>query len=403
MSKRGPEKPQKFVPPTGEAFAGPRKFKSPKHPYDLFMESEGIPIHREIGFHDVRELELADWARTGGRGAYIQLLGTEELWGMYLLEIPPDGVLEVEQHIYEKIMYVVEGAGTTEVWSSADPGAEPQRFEWHDSSLFAIPLNARHRLVNGSNRRALLIAGTTAPPVINLFDNEEFVFRNEYPFKERYNAEHDFFDYNEELVQDPVRGRAMQATSLIPDLVNLEMPLDNQRGPGMRRIQPWMANARFYMKILEYQVGRYSPAHHHPPSAILICVKGGGYTYTWPRDIGLTPWKDGKEQHIKRVDYGPGGMVAAAPGSGDWVHQHFAASSEPLRVLAMNGPPSARIGGLFAPPGQMLTSSNLGISEGGRSIEYWAEDPHIREEFQVELAKVGLESQMPQELYTAPP
>ena len=392
----------KFVPPTGEEFAGPREFDSPKHPYDLFMESEGIPIYREIGFRDVRDLELGDWARTGGRGAYIQLIGTEELWGMFLLEIPPDGVLEVEQHIYEKIMYVVEGAGTTEVWPTGGESGPPQRFEWHDGSLFGIPLNAPHRLVNGSNKRALLIAGTTAPPVINLFNNSEFVFANSYAFRERYDAERSFFDYHDELVQDPVRGRAMQVTSLIPDLVNLELPLDNQRGPGMRRIQPYMANARFYMKLLEYKVGRYSPAHFHPPSAVLVCVKGGGYTYTWPRELGLTPWKDGKEELVKRVDYGPGGMVAAAPGSGDWVHQHFAASAEPLRVLAMNGPPSQRIGGLFAPPGQKLTSSNLGISEGGRSIEYWREDPHIREEFEAELARVGRVSTMPPELYTAP-
>jgi len=25
------------------------------------MEDEGIPVHREIGFHDVRELVIADW------------------------------------------------------------------------------------------------------------------------------------------------------------------------------------------------------------------------------------------------------------------------------------------------------------------------------------------------------
>jgi quercetin dioxygenase-like cupin family protein len=392
-----------FVPPTDEKFAGPRTFKSPRQPYDIFMESEGIPIHREIGFRDVRELELGDWARTGGRGAYIQLLGTEELWGMYVLEVPGGATLELEQHIFEKIVYVVEGAGTTEVWRSGDGlDTEPQRFEWHDGSLFAIPLNARHRFVNGTDRRALMVVGTTAPPVFNLFDNTEFVFDNDYPFQERYDAESGFFDYQEELVPDPVRGRAMQVTSLIPDLVNLELPLDNQRGPGMRRIQPWMANARFYMKILEYQVGRYSPAHYHPPSAVLLCINGGGYTYTWPRDIGFRPWEAGKSEFVKRVDYGPGGMVAAAPGGGDWVHQHFAVSREPLRVLAMNGPPSARIGGLFAPPGQELTSSNLGMSEGGRSIEYWAEDPHIRTEFERQLANVGLSTKMPPELYTPP-
>ena len=29
-------------------------------------------------------------------------------------------------------------------------------------------------------------------------------------------------------------------------------------------------------------------------AAVLICLKGKGYTYTWPADLGTTPWKDGK-------------------------------------------------------------------------------------------------------------
>ncbi|WP_426243436.1 hypothetical protein [Nocardioides sp. LHG3406-4] len=400
----GTAKSPTFVPPSGEDdFGGKKEFKSPKQPYDHFMDEEGVPVYREIGFNDVRDLDLGDWSRIGGRGAYIQLLGTEELWGMQVVEIPPGASLEVDQHIYEKIMYVVEGAGTTEVWRNGAPaGTSPQSFEWGSGSLFGIPLNAPHRLINGTNKRALIIAGTTAPPVFNMYDNREFIFANPYPFEERYSGKSDYFDYRDELVADPVRGRAMQVTNLIPDLVNLEMPLDNQRGPGTRRIQPWMANARFYMKVLEFQVGRYAPAHHHPPSAVLICIKGGGFTYTWPREASFTPWANGTGDAVQRVDYRPGGMVAAAPGGGDWVHQHFATSAEPLRVLAMNGPPSARIAGLFAPPGATLKSSNLGMTEGGRSVEFWAEDPHIRQEFEAQLAKAGLTTRMPPELYKRP-
>ncbi|MCL3817651.1 cupin domain-containing protein [Aeromicrobium wangtongii] len=399
----GSAKTPTFVPPTGDDFGGKKEFKSPKQPYDHFMDEERVPIYRKIGIEDVRDLDLGEWARIGGRGAYIQLLGTEELWGMHVIEIPPGASLEIEQHIYEKILYVVEGMGTTEVWRNGGPaGSAPQTFEWGDGSLFGIPLNTPHRLINGSSKRALLIAGTTAPAVFNMYDNRDFIFKNPYPFDERYSGGSDFFDYRDELLTDPVRGRAMQVTNLIPDLPNLKMPLDNQRGAGTRRIQPWMANARFYMKVLEFQVGRYTPAHYHPPSAVLICIKGGGFTYTWPREAGLQPWEVGNGDLVQRVDYGPGGMVAAAPGGGDWVHQHFATSAEPLRVLAMNGPPSARIGGLFAPPGATLKSSNLGMSDGGRSIEYWNEDPRIRADFEAALAQNGTFTRMQPELYERP-
>ena len=219
-----------FVPPKDGEFAGDREFRSPNRPYDLFMEQEGIPIYREIGYRDVRDLELGDWKRTGARGAYVQLLGTEGLWGMYVLEIPAGVELAVERHIYEEIVYVVEGRGITEVWGSSD--SSPQSFEWQPGSQFGIPLNAPHRFVNSSRERAILIAGTTAPPVINLFDNSDFVFQNKFTFDERFNESRDYFEYDDLLVPDPVRRRALSTSNFIPDIVNLDLPPDNQRGPG---------------------------------------------------------------------------------------------------------------------------------------------------------------------------
>lgn len=78
------------------------------------MEEEGIPVVRGIGLRDVRELPLSPWARLGGRGSYIQLDGTEAVWGMYVVEIPPRSELKPERHVYEEIYYVVEGRGSTE-------------------------------------------------------------------------------------------------------------------------------------------------------------------------------------------------------------------------------------------------------------------------------------------------
>ena len=76
--------------PTGGKRAGFGKFGRPKTPYDTFMESEGIPVFRDIGVSKVQNLPLAPWKRTGGRGTYIQLHGTEGKWGTYLVEVPGD-------------------------------------------------------------------------------------------------------------------------------------------------------------------------------------------------------------------------------------------------------------------------------------------------------------------------
>ena len=47
--------------------------------YDEWMKGEGIPIvEAEGGIEDVKEIERKDWARTGGRGAFIYLKGLKE-------------------------------------------------------------------------------------------------------------------------------------------------------------------------------------------------------------------------------------------------------------------------------------------------------------------------------------
>jgi len=44
--------------PEPEKKAGFGKWKNPKSPYDRFIESQGIPIHRAIGVHKVQDLPL---------------------------------------------------------------------------------------------------------------------------------------------------------------------------------------------------------------------------------------------------------------------------------------------------------------------------------------------------------
>ena len=157
-------------PKAGEN-AGLGTFKRPKLPYDRFMEAEGVPVYRGIGCARVHDLPMAAWKRLGGRGSYIQLYGTEGLWGMYVVEVPGAGALNVERHLYEKIVFAVEGRGSTEVWQEGQK--KRHVFEWSKGSLFTIPLNAFHRIVNASSTPALLLCGTSAPNVLNLIDNTD--------------------------------------------------------------------------------------------------------------------------------------------------------------------------------------------------------------------------------------
>jgi quercetin dioxygenase-like cupin family protein len=386
--------------PTSGERAGFGKFGQPKTEYDRFMDADGIPVFRGIGISKVQNLPLHDWPRMGGRGHYIQLHGTEGKWGCYVVEVPGAGALNVEKHLYEEIFLVVEGRGSTEVW--LEEGGKKHVFEWQQGSLFSIPVNAYHRIVNATSSPALLLAGTTAPNLMDLVGNREFIFNCPYNFTDRYSASDDFYRPSEDLEPDPIRGLAMRRTNLVPDVMNCELPLDNRRSPGYRRVEPFMTGNKFYLWLGEHQTGRYSKGHAHTSAAVLICVKGKGYTYTWPEKCGVNPWKDGHADQVKRVDYEPVGMVSAAPGGARWYHQHFNTSNEPFRLSAWFGPnhPSMVTG---LPPGEkQIDYTAMDVTEGGTSIPYWMEDPFLREEFERNIALNQAKSRMEDSLYDKP-
>src|SRR5437867_313343 len=112
---------------------------NPVTTYERWMQEEAIPIVRGHGVTDLHEIQLEPWPRMEGRGAFIQLQGMEGLSGMYTVEIPPAGALNTEKHIYDELMYVLQGRGTTEVWNR--PNGPRKTFEWETGTLFAPPLN----------------------------------------------------------------------------------------------------------------------------------------------------------------------------------------------------------------------------------------------------------------------
>lgn len=390
-------------PADNKTMSGFGTFKRPNMPYDNWMESQGIPIYRGLGVKRCQDLPLEDWALYGGRGTFIQLWGTEGLWGSFVLEVPGAGETLAIKHIYEQQFLVMEGRGSTEVW---EDGREDKKqvFEWQAGSLFAIPLNARYRLVNASAKPAKLLGGSLAPQVMNTFDNWDFVFNCDYKFRDRFDPERvDYYRPNDEIKADPVRGLAMKQTNILPDIINCELPLDNRRSPGYRRIEPHMAGQKFYMWIAQHETGRYSKGHAHGSAAVLICLKGRGYTYTWPSEIGPTPWQDGKAEQVMRQDYEPVGMVTAAPMGGEWFHQHFGASKGPLRLTAWFGPVHPGKNSRPGQPGTKMTDYGaIDIRNGGTAIPYELEDPALRKEFEATLAREGTVSRMEEELYNPP-
>ncbi len=126
--------------------------------YEGWIRQEGIPIVEGYGIEDFREIKREPWSRTGGKGAYIQLKGMEGFTGMYIGEIPPGGLLNPERHIYDEVIYILQGRGATEVWWGNGDGRKVS-FEWGEGGVFAVPLNSTHRLYKGGERAGIVFGG----------------------------------------------------------------------------------------------------------------------------------------------------------------------------------------------------------------------------------------------------
>src|ERR1700722_13613632 len=115
----------------------------------------------------------------------------------------------------------------------------------------------------------------------------------------------------------------------------------------------------------------------------------------------MRPWESGNAHLVRRQDYEYGGLVSAAPMSGDWFHQHFGVSKDPLRVSAWHGPNNQRSRKAGLPGEQIMDYGALDLDKGGSAIPYRDEDKAIRREFEATLAREGVASRMEERFYDA--
>jgi len=343
-------------------------------PYQEWAAREGVPIVKGFGV-DLLAVDVRPWARKGAGGAIVQLDGRGDFADIHVIEIPPGGETLPQRHLYEEVIYVLDGNGSTVVET---PGGERRGFEWRTSSLIAIPLNARYQHFNGSGRRSARLASVTdLPLVLNVFRNEAFVFENPTVFPERFGAEQ---HYRGDGTFIPTRpGRHMWETNFVPDLRTFELREWSARGAGGSNIMFVLADGTMHAHISEMPVGTYKKGHRHGPDFHVFAVTGEGYSLYWYE----------AERELRRFDWKHGGVFAPAD---RLYHQHFNVSPEPARYLAI------AFGSLRYPTvaDKLATWMGMDVSvkEGGRQIEYEDEDPRIREIYEGELRKRGIPSRM---------
>jgi quercetin dioxygenase-like cupin family protein len=283
-------------------------------PYDLLQQKEGIPIVKGNVVKDVTTLELDHWERMGVPGCYLNL-SNQQRTDAYVCEIPPSGQTLPQRHLFEEIVYVAKGRGATSV---SQEGTAKVTFEWGPGAIFAIPLNATYVHFNGSGNEAIrLFVGTTCPAMINIFHNEDFIFRNPFNFRDRFHEGDEFLRYNKHVTD------RYWETNLVPD-VN-QFPLDDfpMKGKGVKHMRYTLADTTYGCHVSEFPPGCRSTFHRHGPGAVIIITQGEGY---------VVLWKDGEERQRHEFQVG----TVYSPDDLMW-HGHFNTGKGNMRHFAMRG------------------------------------------------------------------
>ncbi|MDI7261165.1 MAG: ethanolamine ammonia lyase-activating protein [Thermodesulfobacteriota bacterium] len=337
--------------------------------YDWWVQNEGVPIIKGYFVEDINKVPVEPWHRKGGLGAFINLIGHERTNDAYICVIPPGKSLKIQKHLYEEMVLVLEGEGKTDVF---DEAGSKQTFEWRAWDLFSIPLNFKYQHHNRRKDKPVkYLAVTTAPLVIGLFHNTDFVFNNNFVFKDRYNGEQNYFK-SKGTLHDV--GYKVWESNFIPNVRKMELYDWKGRGEG-GAVMLEIAENTLTAHIAEFEVGTYKKAHRHGGGANIITLSDTGYTLMWS-----------KGQPKMKIDWQVGTLMVPPQ---NWFHQHFNTGKEPARYMALRWKSRK-----YPMWGGILTDSYKNIKEGGTQIEFEDEDPEIRNMYRKELAKVGAEWRM---------
>jgi quercetin dioxygenase-like cupin family protein len=341
--------------------------------YQQFVKQEGAPLYEGSALEDLASLKLVDWERRGGKVAYTRL-GDQEDHNLQIIEIPPGGQLKPERHMYDAIMYVMQGRGATTIWQEGEP---KHTVEWQEGSLLAVPLNAWHEEFNGSGQEPCkILFGTNMAHVINLYHNLDFVFNNPFSFTDRYSY------HMPQYFEDEGKHWNLRVfeSNFIPDIRRFNLDPYPERGNRTAIMRLSMANTSLGMHVMSVSEGTYATAHRHQAGAHVIVIGGEGYELLY---------MPGEEQNRQKVAARPYAVVA--PKLNEF-HHHFNSGKGEYKMLAFRGG-GVRYGyGRTYDPAATAQSKNP--HEWSYMIPFEREDPAIREEYYQELAKNGITARL---------
>jgi oxalate decarboxylase/phosphoglucose isomerase-like protein (cupin superfamily) len=339
-------------------------------PYDQYVESTGVPVHRGYSIEDARTVPVGPWAERDCNAAFCVLAGQKDVSEVRITEIPPGGTTRPVKFTLDEIVYVVDGRGLTTIWAG---DGKKLSFEWSKRSIFLIPGGCTYQFSNTQGHEpSRLMHYNYLPTAMLLRPEPEFYFNNAFVQPDAL-YEGDAFASAKAMEspneRDRQMGRPWWTGNFFPDMAVWDklQPNRNRGAGGVSVYFQSKTGKSGHMSV--FPPRRYKMAHRHGPGRVIVIPRGVGYSMLWP---------PGGE---KTIVHWAEGSVFTPPDQ--WYHQHFNTGDEPARYIAFNPPR------LF----------NGHYPDQEQQIWYPDEEPWIREMFEGELAKRGLTSDVPEEAY----
>ena len=344
--------------------------------YLAWCDEQPVPVIDDFGI-DLIKIETQPWDLYGMNGAICLMKGRDDFVSVFCFDLPPGSKSRELHHLYEEIVYVMDGHGSTQIET---PDGEKHSFEWGRNSLFSVPLNAKYQHFNGSGTEPARLASVhDFPFIINLFRNEEFIFNTERNFSERLGP-NGYFQGEGQMIE--IRpGRHQWETNFVSDITNFELKSWAERGKGSSSLRWVLSDSTLGCHTSQIVPGTYKKAHRHTAGTNVFTIDGEGYSMLW---------YEGKEDEMVRVDWDHGVLVTPPE---QMCHQHFNTGSTPSRYLAVQFG-TVRYPMISAKLDKWTSRNDTSVKEGGNQIEYEDQPGHLHKIWLDEIDKNGVESEM---------
>lgn len=316
--------------------------------YEEWLGALKIPIVEDY-VRDFLTEPVEFWDEMGVPAAYLHLVNNKMLDAI-ILEIPSGGNTKPQTHMFEELVYVARGSGSS---TFQQTGKRAQTIRWQEGSLFSPPLNVRHQHHNTGGQAARLVLISSRPYMLQTVGNTDFLSSAVFSFTDRYNAEENFASLKE------FKGGRDYLVNVIPDIRELELVKWELRGRNYASAGlDMVGNIMLSNFTSEYAPRSYPQAHRHRNEAIILQLSGEGYTLAW-KEPGSP---------IKRMDWQAGSIYSPEL---YWYHQHFNSGDTPAQYMGITN---------------VILMRRLGVRDGDQ-LEYGDEPPEVMRIWEAETSQ----------------